>query len=173
MAEAPAAGQAPPTFKLVLVGDGGTGKVGSSNTRDSPSCLLHQRQCGRFHLGRCICEISSATDESSLLDNIREASLDGRIREEIHRHLGCGSTSAGIHDGSCSIAAGLITSLVTGSYSDRGIELGPDSVRCMGHCGPREVWWFERWILYQRSMWYHHVRCDVADHLQERAQLAS
>ena len=41
MAEAPAAGQTPPTFKLVLVGDGGTGKVGCS--KDGVFMALLQR----------------------------------------------------------------------------------------------------------------------------------
>jgi len=41
MAEAPASGQSPPTFKLVLVGDGGTGKVGLF--KDEVSATLLQR----------------------------------------------------------------------------------------------------------------------------------
>ena len=47
MAEAAASGQAPPTFKLVLVGDGGTGKVGSSRD-DTLKTLFRKLTSLRF-----------------------------------------------------------------------------------------------------------------------------
>lgn len=53
------------------------------------------------------------------------------------------------------------------------LELRSDPIRCLGYCRTREIRWSSRWILYQRPVWYHHVRRYIPNHLQERSQLAS
>lgn len=56
--------------------------------------------------------------------------------------------------------------------TNSAIEPGSDPVRRLGHCWSGEVRWSARWILHQRPVWYHHVRCYLPYHLQERSQLA-
>lgn len=63
--------QAPPTFKLVLVGDGGTGKV--------------------FTVAMTSTRLTSA------LDDFCQTPFDGRIREKIHCHVGRRGASIGLY----------------------------------------------------------------------------
>ena len=51
-------------------------------------------------------------------------------------------------------------------------ELWQHPVRRMGYRRSGEVRWSPRWILHQRPVRCHHVRRDLAYHLQERPQLA-
>lgn len=76
------AAQGPPTFKLVLVGDGGTGKVSFNLATD------HQLQ---------ILVVDLLTDSPT--DNFRQAPSNGRIRKEIHRHSRCRGSPSGLLDG--------------------------------------------------------------------------
>lgn len=61
-----------PTFKLVLVGDGGTGKVGQRAE------LLSQAARVRLY--------DRAHANTSLADHLRQAPFDRRVREEVHRN---------------------------------------------------------------------------------------
>ena len=86
------AAQAPPTFKLVLVGDGGTGKVSSR-----PSQLLH------YYLHPYAVRVWHQHCREALLtktvDHLRQATLDRRVREEVYRHSWCRSSPSRLHNG--------------------------------------------------------------------------
>lgn len=110
--------QAPPTFKLVLVGDGGTGKVSCPD----PCRLFHRITMSSHDGGRRLnCETPHWLDATGFpsvwtetqihhpallefffaqegianirfsitTDHLRQAPLDWRVRKEVHRHLGC------------------------------------------------------------------------------------
>ena len=83
--------QATPTFKLVLVGDGGTGKVRK---------ILGIRRARRRSLiiplfgTRLVHDLFSVCGQKVQLthlslDNVRQAPFDRRVREEIHGYAGC------------------------------------------------------------------------------------
>lgn len=77
-----------PTFKLVLVGDGGTGKVsriyfGSMNCGGAfyPSFRSAERSL--------LSKVDMKSNLISKTDHFRQAPFDRRVREEVHRHIGC------------------------------------------------------------------------------------
>lgn len=171
---------ATPTFKLVLVGDGGTGKVSlllprllNCHGRFSmiSRCYLSDHgpeiyPCPVLFLKWVVIHLSSPLI-SHRPDNIRKAPFDRRIREEIYRNSWRRSSSSRFHYCKFWLIAAFWASTHT------GLELRRRSIRCVGYSRPREVWWTERWLLHQRTVRYHHVWCDLAYYLQECAKLAS
>lgn len=99
------------------------------------------------------------------IDNLRQAPFDWRIREEIY----CNARRRGPSLGLLNRKPALyhILSLLT-----RFSEPRSNSIRCLGYCRSREIWRSKRWLLYQWSMRYYHVRCYVSNYVQERSQLA-
>ena len=98
----------PPTFKLVLVGDGGTGKVRLSNHLQNPG-----RYAGNVHVNSHVftplwlhslitslerLQQSSLWQLTRFLDHFRQATLDGRVREEVYCNARCRGSPSWIHD---------------------------------------------------------------------------
>jgi GTPase SAR1 family protein len=88
---AEAAGSGTPTFKLVLVGDGGTGKVGHSFIApfSTPPGHWLARQRSTFRR-RARLTISST-------DHFRQAPSYGRVREEVHCDARCRGPPPRLH----------------------------------------------------------------------------
>lgn len=80
------AAQGPPTFKLVLVGDGGTGKVSCDRCDES--------------LRRCLFHVYNKLDWiiNTYSDYIRQTPFIWRIRKEIHRNTRCRSPPSRLHN---------------------------------------------------------------------------
>lgn len=74
-----------PTFKLVLVGDGGTGKVRRKNFGRPHGPLLDFYLAARFFFKAG----AHTTNTSIATDDLRQAPLDWRVREEVHRYSWC------------------------------------------------------------------------------------
>lgn len=89
MAEATAAASAPPTFKLVLVGDGGTGKVW-------PLSLWPPFDLCWFF------PTATANHVQLIVDDLCQASLDWRVWEEVHCYFRCRGPSSRLHNGTYS-----------------------------------------------------------------------
>jgi hypothetical protein len=95
---ADAAAGSMPTFKLVLVGDGGTGKV-----RRIPSTALRSPARLAMTLRRRTNEPTHHdTDRGSMLtrlttDDLRQAPFDRRVREEVHCDPRCRGTPSRLH----------------------------------------------------------------------------
>jgi len=94
---ADAAAQQVPTFKLVLVGDGGTGKVCSA-----PRILLIKLRAvlGTAHqFDRATPPISIRyANTVGIADHLRQAPFDRRVREEVHGHSRRRGPSPRIHN---------------------------------------------------------------------------
>ena len=84
------------TFKLVLVGDGGTGKVRRYLEYTPISAVV---QSDRIRPGIPCIHLSLDRLLTSMPDHFRQASLDWRIRKEIHRHPWCGSPPSSVCNG--------------------------------------------------------------------------
>jgi len=79
-----ASGSGTPTFKLVLVGDGGTGKVCKFGLEIQP----HQQNM-LFIPARLAAHLRTRTQTNTRLDHLRQASFDWRVREEVHCDSRC------------------------------------------------------------------------------------
>ena len=102
------AAQAPPTFKLVLVGDGGTGKV-------QIKVLMHGRSCARRVCWERLTHgaIVDKHQLTSFTDHFRQAPFVGRVREEVYRYTRCRSSPSWLHDRMSPIARPLSTQLTS------------------------------------------------------------
>ncbi len=80
-----------PTFKLVLVGDGGTGKVSSTSSPlpGAPDGDFSRPDCGVAKWAPTRSATSQLTCIFSRSDYLRQAPLDRRVREEVHGHPWC------------------------------------------------------------------------------------
>lgn len=87
--------QETPTFKLVLVGDGGTGKVSSPEGDYPPPSSLAQRSAGNTlsplpnYPAARMRGIVLTRNFFYLPDHLRQAPCDGRVREEVHGDPRC------------------------------------------------------------------------------------
>jgi hypothetical protein len=82
------AASAVPTFKLVLVGDGGTGKVRSIDLLVALLLVLIDGfEFAFIPIWAAHFEYCSITNHS--IDHVCQAPFDWRIRKEVHRHSWC------------------------------------------------------------------------------------
>jgi hypothetical protein len=166
MADAGAAGNMP-TFKLVLVGDGGTGKV---RIPPAPNCApiaaVLPMTPGAGHHARHDTSSTRSMLTRPPADHVCQAPFDWRVREEVHCDPRCRSPPSRLHHRTLTEPSSATRQLTAHA------EPRPHPVRRLGHCRPGEVRWSPRWILHQRPVRYHHVRRHLAYHIQERPQLA-
>lgn len=76
MAEGAATAQSPPTFKLVLVGDGGTGKVGLLSKQELKRAKSHLRTALGFISTYLV---GPTLTPNSRADHVRKTAFDGRV----------------------------------------------------------------------------------------------
>ena len=168
-----------PTFKLVLVGDGGTGKVSREKNLLLSLVVVvvssmwgHRLACDKACLPILPLSQQPADIQTRRVDHLCQASLDRRIREEVHGHSRCRGSPSGLHHGKPGPDPTLHPITKSRSLLTPAKELRSDHLRCLGHRRPGEVRWSPRRLLHQRTVRYHHVRCHFPHHLQERPQLA-
>lgn len=91
------AAPAVPTFKLVLVGDGGTGKVCRMDLLSVPS--VEDVLQPHIVLPRGRDALWHRSTSNNITDYVRQASFDRRIREEVYRDTWCRSPPFGLQHG--------------------------------------------------------------------------
>ena len=174
--------QAPPTFKLVLVGDGGTGKVSRSPILVLSACVGESLGLGDLrrseHAGSLF--IFSATEASECTKLSRSYANDANQTTFVKRHLTgefekkyIATLGVEVHPLAFTTVCPSLSWIFPTRLAHGAIELRRNSIRRLGHRRAGEIRWSARWLLYQWPVRYHHVRRDIPYYIQECAQLAS
>lgn len=115
-----ATGDGIPTFKLVLVGDGGTGKT----------TFVKRHLTGEFekkYVGKCSLHPIHVYNDVVLSGLRLFIAFGFRFYGIFSSNIGCGSSSTDI------------------SHKQRS-----DSIQCLGYSWARKIWRIARWLLYTR-----------------------
>jgi hypothetical protein len=77
-----------PTFKLVLVGDGGTGKVSYIMVIGCAAAVVYIWKLVAS-IPAAVAQTISGRNTNIWVDYVRQAPFDWRVREEVHRNPWC------------------------------------------------------------------------------------